>query len=291
MKDMKGQRGAALLLTLIALLLGSLLITPTIGYVTTGTIETRISKEQLLDQYSADAAVEYALWQLANNVDGITDLLDPDNPDSSTSITINGTEVPVITEISESPATDEGSFPVPATESGINLTTALEIIPPSWTAPGQEASFFHVLYMYNYGTSSIHMNGFTQQLDPRFVYAEGSYEGPSADLTKTYVDDHWELLFDFTEPLPVVGSEEYTVVTFVATAAAEDVAEGYTYSGSGTVSYAAFGSEELVSYAGEAGIASYGLYDITVTVGGYTILVNVGITEDGDLVLRSWQFI
>ena len=40
-----GQRGSAFILVLIALALGSLLVTPTINYVSTGLVETRISEE------------------------------------------------------------------------------------------------------------------------------------------------------------------------------------------------------------------------------------------------------
>ena len=53
----EGQRGSALILVLIALALGSMLITPTLGYVSTGLAEARISEELLLEQYAADAAV------------------------------------------------------------------------------------------------------------------------------------------------------------------------------------------------------------------------------------------
>ncbi len=61
-----------------------------------------------------------------------------------------------------------------------------------------------------------------------------------------------------------------------------------TYSGSGWVGYAGFEEDEAVSYSGESGLASFGPYDVTVTVGSYTVLVNVGITEEGEIVLRSW---
>ena len=67
LQGMKRQRGTALILVLIALALGSLLITPMLNYVHTGLIETRISKELLLEQYAADSGVEYALLQLRNN--------------------------------------------------------------------------------------------------------------------------------------------------------------------------------------------------------------------------------
>ena len=74
------QRGQALILVLIALALGAWLIGPTLNYVSTGLIESRISQNALLNQYAADAAVEYVLWQLKHNVDGVQDQLGPEKP-------------------------------------------------------------------------------------------------------------------------------------------------------------------------------------------------------------------
>ena len=45
------------------------------------------------------------------------------------------------------------------------------------------------------------------------------------------------------------------------------------------------------SDAALTGLASFGLYDITVTCGGVTYLVNVGITETGEIIIRSWQVV
>jgi len=284
LEDVKKQRGQALILVLIALAAGALLIIPTLHYVNTGLLETRISEQRLLEQYAADAAVEYSLWQLKC---GLADLLDPDNPSSSTSITVNDVEVPLTTEISQSPEGDTGPFPTPPTESGIHLAAALEIMSPSWSASGQEAYFTHIVYLYNYGTSEVHPKELFQQLDPGLTYVPGSYEGPNADLTETYVDDHWELCFDFTSPRPELIEQESMFITFIASASA-DMGE-HTYSGSGWVIYAGFEEDEATNYSGESGLASFGLYDVTVTIGSYTVLVNVGITEEGEIVLRSWQ--
>jgi hypothetical protein len=60
------QKGAALILVLIALTTGSLLIIPTLNYVYTGLHQTRIREELLLEQYTADAGIELALWNLEN---------------------------------------------------------------------------------------------------------------------------------------------------------------------------------------------------------------------------------
>ena len=286
LESMKRQRGTALIMVLLVLALGSLLITPMLNYVSTGLIEVRVSEEFLFRQYAADAAVEYSLWQLNYNVDGLTEGLDPENPSSNTTITVNGIEVPIITEISQSPESDNGTFPVLPSESGIHIAVALQIIPPFWSEPGETAYFTHLVYIYNYGTSAAHLKAAFQQLDPAFTYVAGSYDGPAADLTETYVDDHWELHFAFSEPLPKIEEQKSITISFI-TEAEGDMGE-QTYTGSGWVSYAGF-EEEVVYYSGQSGAASFGLYDITVSIGGYTVLVNVGITEEGELVMRSWQ--
>ena len=288
-EGMKSQRGQAFILVLIVLALGSLLITPTLKYVSTGLIETSVSERFLLKEYAADAAVEYSLWQLKYNVDDLTGQLGPENPSSNTTITVNGIEVPILTEISASPQSDNGSFTIPTTESGIHIATGLQILPPVWSGSGQKCYVTHLVYICNYGTSAVHLKSLFQQLDPSLTYVEGSYDGPDADFSKTNAGDHWELSFDFTEPLPKLNSQEVMVVSF--TAWAQKKMGEHAFSGSGWVSYAAFQEEEVECYDGQSGLASFGLYDITVNIGGYTILVNMGITEEGEVVVRSWQLL
>ncbi len=286
----EGQRGSALILVLIALALGSMLITPTLGYVSTGLAEARISEELLLEQYAADAAVEYAMWQLKYNVDGIIDGLNPENPSSSTSITVNGIEVPITTEITQSPVGDSWPFPVPLSESGIHLTTALVIAPHYLSEDGQTTYFPHMVYMFNSGTSTLHMKAAYQKLDKRFTYVPGSYMGPDADITETYVDNHWEVCFDFTNPEPTLAAREATFLTYTASMEGE-IGED-TYESEGWVSYAAFGAEEQELYEGEyqAGLVGF-YYDITSSIGHYSIIVNVGITDEGEIVVLSWQIL
>jgi len=282
-----GERGQAFLLVLIALAVGSMLITPTLGYVSTGIVETRVSEEVLLKEYSADAAVEYSLWQLKYNIDGVADQLSTENPSSNTSITVNGIEVPIITAISFSPESDNGTFTLPASESGIHLAVAQDIIPTTWSGAGQKSFMAHVIYIYNCGTSAVHLKALFQSLDPELKYVQASYDGPSASLTKTLVDDHWELYWQFNAPLPKLNARDIMVITF-ATWAQKDMGD-YTFTGDGWVSYSAFQEESIECFSGESGSASFGLYDVSVTIGSYTVLVNVGITETGEVILRSWQ--
>ena len=76
--------------------------------------------------------------------------------------------------------------------------------------------------------------------------------------------------------------------TFV-TWAKKDMGE-HVFASEGWVSYAAFQEEEIETFSGESGVASFGLYDISTTVGSQTLLINVGITEEGDIVIRSYQY-
>jgi hypothetical protein len=280
------QRGGALILVLIALSVGSLIIVPTLDYVYTGLKRVPISERLLMEQYSADAAIEYGLWQLAYG-DNTTDDLSPDNPDEDTIININGENLTLNTSISMSPASDNGSFSVPAPESGIHLAVGMDILPPVWTKAGNKAYLTHVIYIYNYGTASTHLKGLFQELDPRLTYLNGSYEGPAGFLTKTPPGDCWTLYWEFTEPLPKVNSQDWMVITFT-TWTLDDMGE-QEYGGSGWVEYAAFQEDQKESYDGDSGPASFGLYDLTVDAGSCTMLVNVGVTETGEIVIRSWQ--
>jgi len=56
------------------------------------------------------------------------------------------------------------------------------------------------------------------------------------------------------------------------------------------VAYAAFGSNVKDTFKGEYESGTVGAsYDITVTVGSYTIRVNAGITDEGEIIVLSYQ--
>ncbi|MFC1921036.1 hypothetical protein ACFLYQ_04855 [Chloroflexota bacterium] len=279
------QKGSAFLLVLIALALGSIIITPTLGYVNTGLMEASITKDAFVDQYSADAVVEYSLWQLL--YDDELESLSLENPSNNTTITINGMDIPALTEISYSPQTEEGEFTVPGFAPGCHIAVTVELTPITWSGAGQKNFISHIVYIYNYGTATVHLKDLFQRLDPNLKYVEGSYCGPEADFTKSFVDDHWELYYDFTQPEPALQPGDMTMITFT-TWAKRDMGE-YTFCTDGWVSYAAFQEDAVATFSGDSGLASFGLYDITVTCGDYTYLVNVGLTETGEIVIRSWQ--
>ena len=64
---MNGERGQALPLVLLALAIGSLVITPFIGHASSSLIGSRVYGEAITEQYSCDAGIEWALWKLKEN--------------------------------------------------------------------------------------------------------------------------------------------------------------------------------------------------------------------------------
>ena len=279
------QRGSAFILVLMALALGSLMITPTLRYVHTGILSADISRDSFVEEYSADAVVEYSLWQLL--YDDVSDSLSLDNPTTNTTITINGMDIPSTTTVSYSPQDEEGDFTVSGWESGIHLAAAVELVPVTWSGAGQKTFISHIVYVYNHGTATTHLKSLYQRLDPNLKYVESSYCGPEADFTKVLVDDHWELQYDFTQPEPALNPGDMIMITYT-TWAKKDMGD-YTFTTDGWIEYAGFQEDATYAFSGESGLASFGLYDITVTCGGTTYLVNAGLTESGGLVIRSWQ--
>jgi len=66
-KLIKGERGLALPLVLVLLLLGGLIIAPLLGYMTTGLKAGEVHEESMERLYAADAGVEDALYQIIHN--------------------------------------------------------------------------------------------------------------------------------------------------------------------------------------------------------------------------------
>jgi hypothetical protein len=61
---MQGERGAALPLAIMALALGSLVVTPFLGHASSNLIGSGVYAQGLAERYAADAGIEYAIWGL-----------------------------------------------------------------------------------------------------------------------------------------------------------------------------------------------------------------------------------
>ncbi len=59
-----GEKGQALVITLFLVAFGTLVITPFLGHADSGLIGSRLYGESISQQYSSDAGVEHAIWDL-----------------------------------------------------------------------------------------------------------------------------------------------------------------------------------------------------------------------------------
>ena len=66
-KIVKGQKGQALPLVLILLVIGGLLIVPTLNYASTSLKGHQVTETKAMELYAADAGVEDALWKIKND--------------------------------------------------------------------------------------------------------------------------------------------------------------------------------------------------------------------------------
>lgn len=87
----RGESGQALVVALLALTLGVLLVVGFLYFVSTSQRASQAAREQTTDRYSADAGVEYGLWQLQYG--GLTSTLTATNSSQVFSLTVNGQSV------------------------------------------------------------------------------------------------------------------------------------------------------------------------------------------------------
>ncbi|MFC1999094.1 hypothetical protein ACFLVR_05630 [Chloroflexota bacterium] len=75
------------------LAVGAMVLTPTLIYTTTALRTERVLKESLINEYNAEAAFEWGMWQLlyTDNID-----VDEGDPIWEGSLDINGETIPLI---------------------------------------------------------------------------------------------------------------------------------------------------------------------------------------------------
>ena len=80
-KAMRDEKGAALVLTLVLLLVGGLVIAPLLGFMGTGLIAGQVHEKRTGELYAADAGVEDAIWKIRNpDVAGLPPIPCGDSP-------------------------------------------------------------------------------------------------------------------------------------------------------------------------------------------------------------------
>ena len=91
-RALRDERGAALVLTLVLLLVGGLIIPPLLGFMFGGLIQGEVYERRAAELYAADAGVEDAMWKIQHDIE-----LCPGNPSTSYTISefVNGKSIDV----------------------------------------------------------------------------------------------------------------------------------------------------------------------------------------------------
>jgi Tfp pilus assembly protein PilX len=73
-KLIRGERGQAMVLALIMLLVSLLIATPLLSYMGTGLMSAQVYERRVAELYAADAGVEDAMWNIQHEVDEVMNL-------------------------------------------------------------------------------------------------------------------------------------------------------------------------------------------------------------------------
>ena len=65
-KLIKNEKGQAMPIVMILLLIGGLIIAPLLGFMSTGVLAGQVYEEKMDGLYAADAGIENAIWKLLN---------------------------------------------------------------------------------------------------------------------------------------------------------------------------------------------------------------------------------
>ena len=118
-----GEKGQALVITLILVAFGTLVITPFLGNAGSNMIGSRAYGQAINEQYSGDAGVEHAIWDLAYD-DLADNLTSPgDNVSYSLGEAINGI-VPDITVVK----TDNTTYEITSVADDETIRATIEIV-------------------------------------------------------------------------------------------------------------------------------------------------------------------
>jgi hypothetical protein len=309
----RNEKGQALVLTLLLLLIGSLIVAPTLALMGTGIRSGRVYEQKNDEIYAADAGVEDAMWRIRN--DTMDDLLASRNYtpyDYSSNYTypynlfVNGKDVAVnITNVW-----------VPTGISQPDAATAEKIIDDEKLLiigyPDANASTYDIKIVY-YGSSDLNVKTLGIWLSSGFQYSEysgscslqgkGWYHAPTISLYKggcavvwSFASPYPSLKYDF--PLGSSGNPTVKIFTFKYSGPQGQIPElvaswidttgvpGTTYSCSWDDTIRLY---KIVSQAGGVRIDAYGaktkFRKLKSTISGdYLGTGNslLGGTEDGD---------
>jgi len=187
----RGEKGQALVLTLLLLLIGSLILTPALNFMGTGVKSGQVYEQKNAEIYAADAGVEDALWHIRNDL--VEDLIGEgyDEYDYSSpysypyDLSVNGKNVTVTIQNIWIPKDIPNPSPPTPSEAGqIIADEKLLII----GYPSSTESTYTIKIVYNWDTTAegnaLKVKTIGIWLSPGFEYEEGS-----CDLDGYYSDE------------------------------------------------------------------------------------------------------
>jgi len=264
----QGESGLALPMVLVMMVLGSLVIVPTLNYVTTSLKAGEMVEEKVEGLYAADAGIEDALWRIKN-----------DKPVSfpySYQLTdVNGMSVSVvIDEITTISGEEVGS-------SGGHQ---------DWLVVTKSIIYDAGIYSYemsisNNGTGNVKIEKILIDFPPQLGYVDGSTGGDiTADDPEVngLPDTGITLIWDMSPPYPTIPDTETRVHTFQLNGPPDvEGVEGYgfvqaTRDDIGTVWVEDFHPYSIIAQAKNA-------TDTVVTT------IRAGVWEGGELEISCWQ--
>lgn len=197
---MKKEKGYVMVLVLILLGVSSLAIGSTISYISSGLKSFQVTEDVMIEQYSADAALEDAIWHLKNNIEfpdnpGVNrESLSPGGTTSVTyPITINGMDVSV-----------EIGLPDTLPDSpqlGHALLLFMLERDPRWVKVGEPIDYDFTL-TNKHNNKTLDIAGIGAKLQPGVEYIAGSSSGASTDEpTITYEQGYQKLYWPFSYQL------------------------------------------------------------------------------------------
>ena len=139
-KSIRDEKGQALILVVILLLVGTLIITPLLSFMGTGLIAGRVYEERMEEVYAAEAGVEDAIWQIITKAAGLPQTEDnPPMPPYSIA-DVNGKVVDpvIITYI------DEKTYKINSTATSTDTGSSSTI-----------ESYINILYFYDFMQNAI----------------------------------------------------------------------------------------------------------------------------------------
>ena len=173
---MKEEKGMALPIVLVLLLLGGLLIAPALSYASTSLNAGQVVKENVRGVYAADAGVEHALWCIKN------DAVPPLQPYPLPEENINQMQVDIQTE-------DRGSY----TLAYYGIILGIEGVPHhdylivagdiEWDSIEEAYKYTITVTMQEEVTSTIKLNEIGARLPVGYSYQPGSAAGFGDNLS------------------------------------------------------------------------------------------------------------